>query len=104
VPVQYFYSIGIGAKGPIESRPYDQCGIGYFYSSIKNPTLQTPFTTWEFLRDEWGFEVYYNLALTRWQLVTPDVPVIGPSQRQQVSNDEHIGTATVLGIRGQLIF
>ena len=107
VPMQYFYSIGVGAKGPIKSRPLDQCGIGYFYSSINNPTLQLPFTTRKFLRDEWGFEAYYNIALTPWLLLTPDVQVLGPAQKREIvslRDQQRIGTATVLGLRGQIIF
>jgi porin len=107
VPVQYFFSIGFGGKDPIEGRPFDQCGIGYFYSSINNPTLQLPFSTRSFLRDEWGFEAYYNAALTRWLLLTPDVQVIGPAQKEQILSlreRESVGTAVVLGFRGQIIF
>ncbi len=111
VPVQYFYSIGVGAKGPIECRPFDQAGIGYYYSSINNPVLQLPFTTREFLRDEWGFEVYYNIALTPWLLLTPDVQVIGPAQKREVVRGllprpigQSVDTATVLGFRGQIVF
>jgi porin len=106
-PVQYFYSAGIGAKGLIPDRELDQCGIGYYYNSINNPTLQRPRSTTTFLRDEWGFEAYYNVALTPWLLVTPDVQVIGPAQKRQLISlrgGESVGTATVLGIRGQLIF
>ena len=80
IPVQYFYSVGVGGKGLIPSRDLDQFGIGYYYSSIDNPTLQRPFSTKSFLRDEWGFEAYYNVALTPWLLLTPDVQVIGPAQ------------------------
>jgi porin len=111
VPVQYFYSIGVGSKGPIECRPFDQTGIGYFYSSINNPTLQLPFSTREFLRDEWGFEVYYNIALTPWLLLTPDIQVVGPAQKREVGtglrplrNGQSVDTATVLGFRGQIVF
>ncbi len=107
VPVQYFYSIGFGGKGVIPDRSLDQCGVGYYYSSISNPTLQTPFSSRSFLRDEWGFEAYYNVALTPWFLLTPDVQVIGPSQKQEfvgLRARDNIGTATVLGIRGQVIF
>jgi porin len=105
-PEQYFYSIGLGGKGMLPSREYDQFGIGYFYSSINNPTLQTPFAVRSFLRDEWGFEAFYNIALTPWMLVTPDVQVIGPSQRREATSllaREYISTATVLGIRVQLV-
>jgi porin len=111
VPVQYFYSIGVGAKGPIENRPFDQCGIGYYYSSINDPTLRVPFTTKKFLRDEWGFEAYYNVAVTPWLLVTPDIQVIGPAQKREVTrglvpraNGLPVDTATVLGIRARIVF
>jgi porin len=107
VPAQYFYSIGIGSKGPIECRPYDQTGIGYYYSSINNPVLQLPFTTREFLRDEWGFEAYYNIALTPWLLLTPDIQVVGPAQRREFDGlrvRKDVDTATALGFRGQIIF
>jgi porin len=111
VPAQYFYSIGVGAKGPFENRPLDQCGIGYYYASINNPVLQVPFTTRSFLRDEWGFEAYYNIALTPWLFVTPDIQVIGPAQKREVgtglrplSNGESVDTGTVLGFRGQIVF
>jgi hypothetical protein len=39
--------------------------------------------------------------------VTPDVQVIGPSQRREATTllaREYISTATVLGVRVQLIF
>jgi len=113
-PVQYFYSLGIGGKGLIPTRDLDQFGIGYFYSSIRNPTLQLPIGgTKSFLRDEWGVEVYYNIAVTPWLLVTPDVQVVGPTQKHPLGRDSHglpvlepetIGTATVLGLRWQVVF
>ena len=105
-PAQYFYSIGLGSKGLIPTREYDQGGIGYYYISVRNPTFQRPLFTQSFLRDEWGFEGYYNVALTRWLLVTPDVQVIGPSQRQKLVSfvgRQYIGTATVLGVRVEVL-
>jgi porin len=109
IPIQYFYSIGVGAKGPFESRPFDQCGIGYYYSSINNPSLQLPFTTRKFLQDEWGFEAYYNIALTRWLLLTPDIQVVEGAQKNQMLNlregeTKPIDTAVVLGLRARIVF
>ena len=109
IPIKYFYSIGVGAKGPFESRPFDQCGIGYYYSTINNPSLQLPFTTRKFLQDEWGFEAYYNIALTRWLLVTPDIQVVGGAQKNEILSvrdreTKGIGDAVVLGFRGQIVF
>ncbi len=114
IPLQYFYSAGFGGKGLIPGRAFDQCGIGYYYSSNRNLTLQLPRVTQSFFRDEWGFEAYYNLALTPWMLITPDVQVIGPMQKQQISlsqgplggtriNRAFIDNDVVLGFRLQLL-
>jgi porin len=107
VPAQYMYSLGVGGKGLIPSRDLDRFGIGYYYLSNRNPTLQVPIIgTKSLLRDEWGFEAFYNMALTPWLLLTPDVQVVGPSQTQQRPGPltrEFIGTATILGVRLQLI-
>lgn len=98
-PVQYFYSLGVGGKGVFESRAHDRFGIGAFYASVKSPTLQSPIglRTRSFLEDEWGFEMYYNIALTPWLLLTPDLQVVSPAQRRA-------DTATILGFRLQTIF
>lgn len=107
VPAQYFFSVGFGGKGVIPTRSYDQYGIGYYYSIVNNPTLRLPLSTKDFLRDDWGFEGYYNFAITQWMLLTPDVQVVGPSEKQQfitLRDRRSIGTATILGLRLQLIF
>lgn len=104
IPAEYLFSFGVGGKGLIPSRDFDRFGIGYYYTSIDNPTFQRPFVTRSFLRDEWGFEAFYNVALTRWLLLTPDVQVIGPAQKRQINNGKGVGMATVLGVRWQLIF
>ncbi len=107
VPVQYFYSVGLGGKGLLPDRALDECGIGYYYSSVNSPTLQVPFSTRSFLRDEWGFEAYYKIALTPWLLLTPDIQVVGPSQKQEVTSlvgRKSVGLATILGVRLQTIF
>ena len=105
--MQYFYSAGIGGKGFFASRPYDQFGMGYYYLDIQSPTLQGPLRTREFLRDEWGFEAFYNVALTPWLLLTPDLQVIGPaSKRQRILQREResVDTAVVMGFRMQVVF
>ncbi len=114
IPTKYFYSAGIGAKGLIPGRSLDQFGIGYYYSNNNNPTFQRPRVTQSLLRDEWGFEAYYNVALTPWLLITPDIQVIGPAQKQQITvrqgpvgvpriDREYIDNAVVVGFRCQVI-
>jgi porin len=69
--------------------------------------LQTPLRTRSFLRDEWGFEAFYNVALTPWLLLTPDIQVIGPTQKQRalgLVERESVDTAVALGFRVQVIF
>ena len=105
-PAQYFFSAGVGSKGFLPSRADDQFGVGYYYIGVQNPTFQNPLLTKSFLRDEWGVEGYYDLALTPWLLLTPNVQVIGPSQKRQLvasRTGESIGTATVLGVRLQVV-
>jgi len=112
-PFRYFYSLGIGGKGVIPGRPMDGFGIGYYYVDISQPRFIGPLATRELLRDEQGFEAYYNFAITPWMKLTPDIQVIRPAQKQVLSvstgglpviDREGIDTATVLGLRLQVIF
>jgi porin len=110
-PIHHFYSLGIGGKGVIPGRPLDQFGIGYYYMDISHVKL-TGIISGEFLRDEQGFEAYYNFALTPWMKLTPDIQIIRPAKSNlsvssgfpPVINKEDIDTATVLGLRLQVIF
>ena len=114
-PVHYFYSLGIGGKGVIPGRPLDQFGIGYYYIDVRNPSF-TALQARSFLRNEQGFEAYYNMALTPWMKLTPDIQVVRPAQKQVISVGQVLGgqnstvanndinTAIVLGLRLQLIF
>ncbi|HVM97686.1 MAG TPA: carbohydrate porin [Candidatus Acidoferrales bacterium] len=105
-PAHYFYSLGVGAKGLIPDRANDQFGVGYYYIDVTNPTLQRRRSTISALQDEWGFELYYNLALTPWLLLSPDVQVLGGAQKQQIfsaSSRRTVPDATVLGFRLQVI-
>ena len=114
--MKFFGSFGVGGKGLFDSRPLDQFGLGYYFINIDNPKLQLPFQTREFLRDEYGFEGYYNLAITPWLQLTPDIQVVKGAQKDQFTigrgplgilpriDKQSIGTATVLGLRLQILF
>jgi len=58
----------MGGVRDVSSRPHDQFGIGYYYLDVESPTLRGPLQTMSFLRDEWGFEAFYNVAITPWML------------------------------------
>jgi porin len=102
--MHFFYSFGVGGKGIIPGRPLDQFGIGFYYIDVSNPKFTGPLTTRDFLRDEYGFEAYYNVAITPWLKLTPDIQVIRPAQKQVITSGKGIDTASVLGFRLQLIF
>jgi porin len=108
-PIHYFYSLGVGGKGIIPGRPIDRFGLGYYYITVSNPTFTGPLATRSFLRNEYGFEAFYDIALTPWMQLTPDIQVIRPSQKDVVTvgippTRQGIDTATVLGVRLQMIF
>ena len=104
IPVEYFFSIGLGGKG-VGNRELDRFGAGFYYILIEDPKLKLPFSTRKFLEDEYGFEMYYNVALTPWMLLTPDFQVIeGAQKRRATGARSTIDAAVVLGMRIQLIF
>jgi porin len=107
--MQYFYSLGLGGKGMAASRPHDSFGLGGYYLDIKSPSLSGPLGLFSknFLRDEFGFEAYYSAALTPWAFLTPNIQVVRGAQKFMdplQPNINEIRTATILGLRLQLVF
>jgi len=104
-PMHFFVSFGVGGKGIIPGRPLDRFGIGYYYMDVSNPKFTGLLgRTRELLRDEYGFEAFYNVAITPWLQLTPDIQVIRPAQKRVAANGKGIDTASVLGFRLQMIF
>jgi porin len=109
-PMHFFVSFGAGGKGVIPGRPLDQFGIGFYYIDVSNPKFTGVFATRDLLRDEYGFEVFYNFAITPWLQLTPDIQVIRPAQKRLIDTGgiiprtENVHTATVLGLRLQMVF
>ncbi|MFO7684636.1 MAG: carbohydrate porin [Desulfobacterales bacterium] len=107
-PIEYFYSIGIGGKGFLSQRPNDSFGIGYYYLDINKPKFTGPNQTRTFLRDEQGIEVYYNIGITPWMELTPDIQITKGAREYERGNGllarEKIDTATALGLRLRIIF
>jgi porin len=115
--MHYFYSVGIGGKGMIPGRSRDRFGFGFYYIDVSNPELQGLFQSTKLLRDEYGFEGFYNVAITPWLLLTPDIQVVRGAQREKftigqgpllglpfVASRKSVGTATILGLRLQMVF
>jgi porin len=114
--MHFFYSLGIGGKGVIPSRHNDKFGLGFYYIDVKNPKLQGLFQTRKLLRDEYGFEAFYNVAITPWLRLTPDIQIVRGAQQERftigrgplgvpfIASRKSIGTATILGLRLQMVF
>ncbi len=113
--IHYFYSFGVGGKGIIPSRPLDRFGIGYYFIDVSNPKFTGLLETTSFLRNEQGFEAFYNFAITPWLQLTPDLQVVRPSQKEAITigrdsfglpvvNRNSINTAVVLSFRLGLVF
>ena len=94
-PVQYFYSLGMGGKGMIPGRDNDTFGVGYYYMAISDkigPVLG------KLGQDEQGIEIYYNIAVTPWLHISPDIQIIDPGRSR------YSDTAVVAGLRMKIDF
>lgn len=114
--MHFFYSLGLGGKGVIPTRENDRYGFGFYYIDVSNPKLQGLFRSTKLLRDEYGFEAFYNVAITPWLRLTPDLQVVRGAQKDKIrigqgplgvpfiASRNSIGTSTVLGLRMQMLF
>jgi len=93
-PVENFYSVGLGGKGPFDGRDNDTWGFGYFYVQLSDKLgriIQRNFG------DTQGYEIFYNIEVTPWLHITPDFQIIEPSNR-------NTDTAYVAGLRTKIDF
>ena len=116
--MKFFGSFGLGGKGMFESRPHDQFGWGFYYINIDNPTIRGPVRTIKLLRDEYGFEAFYNIAITPWLQLTPDIQIVRGAQKDEITlgtlpapiglpfirSKKSIDTSTILGLRLRMVF
>ncbi|HVO95266.1 MAG TPA: carbohydrate porin [Terriglobales bacterium] len=114
--MHFFYSLGIGGKGVIPRRENDRYGFGFYYIDTSNPKLQGLFRGVKLLRDEYGFEAFYNIAITPWLQLTPDIQVVRGAQQEKIkigqnllglptiASRKSVGASTILGLRLQMVF
>jgi porin len=114
--MHYVYSLGFGGKGVVPNRHNDRYGLGFYYIDVNDVTLEGPVRTRSALRDEYGFEAFYNVAITPWLQLTPDIQVVRGAQKDRVVgvgqgdlgrptlNKKSVDTAVVLGFRLQVLF
>ncbi|HOW72173.1 MAG TPA: carbohydrate porin [Phycisphaerae bacterium] len=88
--IAHHYSFGVGGKGVVPTRDNDTFGVGYYYLDLSNKMPDA-------YNCEQGVEVYYNIAITPWLHISPDLQVImdpGGSEAHDVS--------VVYGVRMQV--
>lgn len=94
-PVRYFLSLGLGGDSRLRSGKNDRWGIGWYYVGVSNQFGPAPTAEYG-PRDGTGFELYYNMQVTRRLRLTPDVQVIRPEASALADR------AFVYGIRANL--
>jgi porin len=101
---------GIGGTGLLPGRPNDRFGVGAFYYGYSRQLKEAlaPLVT---LGDEYGAELFYNVAVTKWFRVTADLQVIAPAIKAQLTDPSLItptvlnnSTVVLLGLSGQVTF
>jgi len=95
-PIKWSAMFGIAGSSPIAGRKLDTFGIAYYYLGYsddfkKVARLVVP------VRDERGFEIFYNVGVTPWLHIAPDLQVITPTLGLAE-------TSVVLGLRTKIDF
>lgn len=70
-PVTEFYDFGVGGRGLVPTRPHDRYGLGYYYLNMSNDIPGILSTN-----AEQGVELFYNIEVTPWLHITPDLQLI----------------------------
>jgi porin len=91
-PLELSYSVGIGGQGMLPGRARDRFGLGFYYGRLSRDLRGLLLDS-----SVWGMELFYNVAVTHWLYVTPDIQVIEPAAKQA-------STAFLTGLRVQMRF
>jgi len=103
-PIRFSASFGLGGSSPLVSRPLDTFGIGYSFVSPSNG-LRNLDPQGLPVRDDHAVELYYNVAVTPWLRLTPDLQVLWPGvQQTPPPASATIETAVLLGLRARIDF
>ena len=73
---QWNIMAAVQAFGPMASRPHDRMGVSGWYNGLSDNFIELTFDEGIFLRDTWGFELYYNFEINKWLHLSPDLQLI----------------------------
>jgi len=94
-PIQPFFVIGVGGHTLLRARPNDTFGVAYAVNGLSSDFVS--FVQPLRVRNEQGGELYYNVAVAPWSLVTADLQFVDPYALGSK-------TRTFFAIRWKLIF
>lgn len=95
-PIRWTAVLGVGGSSPLRSRKLDSFGIAYYYMAVSD-SFKNDVRPIVPVRDERGVELFYNVAVTPWCHITPDIQVVTPIL-------ERAPTTLVLGFRMKIDF
>lgn len=95
-PVRWSANVGVGGASLLRSRPLDTWGAGYFYVGLSDG-LKSVAPRLLPLDDEHGVELFYNIGVTPWCHITPDLQIVSPARTR-------VDTAVVFGVRAKIDF
>jgi porin len=75
---------GVGGTGLIPGRSLDNWGVGYYYAAL-SPHLKDSLAPTLRIRNEQGWEIFYNFALTPWLVLGADLQIIRPGLANQTA-------------------
>jgi porin len=85
----------LASESAIPGRKQDTFGVGYYY--LYSDDFKTVARLVAPVRDERGLELFYNVGVTPWCHITPDLQVITPTLGVAE-------TSVVLGLRTKIDF
>lgn len=95
-PMQWSLTAGVTGTVPLQARPADRFGVGYFRSSFSR-TLQEGLQPILVLGDEQGVEAFYTVEIVRRLRLTATGQWVSPAI-------EGVSNATVLALRTRVAF
>ena len=102
-PIRWSAAVGFGGSSPIESRPRDTFGIGYAFTDYTDPVKDLAHKLLPVQADQ-AVELFYNIAVTPWFRLTPDLQVLIPGRERKLLPPGPIDTAVVVGVRAKIDF
>jgi porin len=103
-PIRFTANVALYGSSPITTRPLDTFGVGYAFTRYSSPIRDFAPVLLPIDNDQ-AIELFYNIAVTPWFNVAPDLQVVFPARDETLPpNRQSIDTALVLGLRAKIDF